>query len=249
MNYLKIYESLIKEAKKKNRKKLRKTNENYVYYENHHILPKCIGGLNNKENLILLTPKEHYLAHKLLVRIYKGNRKIALAYHRMTFDKKNNYHISARDYDFAKKLISLIPCSEETRKKQSDKKIGSVAPVKGRKVILKNGKRKYVFPSEISYYVSEGWTFKVIKPKNKYKHSEDTKELIRKNALGRKATKKTKEILSKSHLGISPGNKGKIAIYKNNEKTYIQKTELDTYLQNGWNCKNPYKRKNKTTLT
>lgn len=242
MNYRKVYDDLINNAKLKNRIKLDKNDQNYIYYESHHIIPKCIGG-KDKNNLVLLTAKEHYLAHKLLVRIYNGDRGIALAYHRMTFDKKNNYYISSRDYEFAKKLISTISCSIETRKKQSDKKIGGEAPIKGRKVISKNGKRKYVYPNEISNYVKEGWIFKIFKPKEPYKHSKDTKELIRKKALGRKATQQTIEILSKCHIGISPGNKGKIAIYINEQKTYINKNELNTYIQNGWNLKNPYKLK------
>ena len=36
------------------------------YKERHHILPKCMGGNNDKENLIDLYPQEHYEAHRLL---------------------------------------------------------------------------------------------------------------------------------------------------------------------------------------
>lgn len=66
MNYKKIYENLIKKAK--TRKK-----ENNIY-ERHHIIPKCLGGKNNKENLVYLTPKEHYLAHLLLYKIHKNDK-------------------------------------------------------------------------------------------------------------------------------------------------------------------------------
>lgn len=40
------------------------------YSERHHILPKCMGGTNAKENLVRLTAKEHFIAHKLLVRMH-----------------------------------------------------------------------------------------------------------------------------------------------------------------------------------
>lgn len=40
------------------------------YYEKHHIVPKCMGGKDEDENYVLLTYKEHILAHKLLYRIY-----------------------------------------------------------------------------------------------------------------------------------------------------------------------------------
>ena len=36
------------------------------YKERHHIIPECLGGETNKENLIDLTAQEHYEAHKLL---------------------------------------------------------------------------------------------------------------------------------------------------------------------------------------
>jgi hypothetical protein len=46
------------------------------YFERHHILPKCMGGNNEKINLVYLTPEEHYVAHQLLVKMYPGNRKL-----------------------------------------------------------------------------------------------------------------------------------------------------------------------------
>ena len=38
----------------------------------------------------------------------------------MTFDKRGNPNISSRDYAYARKLLSIIPVSEETRKKLSE---------------------------------------------------------------------------------------------------------------------------------
>lgn len=37
-----------------------------VYVERHHIVPKCFGGSNKKENMVRLTGREHYIAHALL---------------------------------------------------------------------------------------------------------------------------------------------------------------------------------------
>jgi len=51
MDYQKIYNNLIN---------CEITRTGYV--EKHHILPRCLGGLDNKENLIKLYPEEHYLA-------------------------------------------------------------------------------------------------------------------------------------------------------------------------------------------
>ncbi len=61
MNYASIYSQLVAKA------------QNRVlegYFEKHHIVPKCMGGSNAKGNIVLLTAKEHFMAHKLLVRIH-----------------------------------------------------------------------------------------------------------------------------------------------------------------------------------
>lgn len=43
------------------------------YSEKHHVLPKCLGGGNSKDNLVRLTPEEHYVAHLLLVKLHPGH--------------------------------------------------------------------------------------------------------------------------------------------------------------------------------
>src|SRR4051812_31227304 len=40
--------------------------------ETHHIVPKSIGGSNDEENLVELTPREHFVAHLLLPKILKS---------------------------------------------------------------------------------------------------------------------------------------------------------------------------------
>ena len=70
MNYKKIYDSLI--ARAKNRKLTEFT-------ESHHIIPRCIGGNNDRSNLADLTPEEHYVAHQLLVKLYPKNHALVKA--------------------------------------------------------------------------------------------------------------------------------------------------------------------------
>lgn len=40
------------------------------YVERHHIIPLCMGGTDAVENLVQLTPEEHYLAHQLLIKMH-----------------------------------------------------------------------------------------------------------------------------------------------------------------------------------
>ena len=61
MNYKKHYDALIERSK---------TRTLTGYTEKHHILPKCMGGNDSKNNIVRLTPEEHYVAHQLLVKIY-----------------------------------------------------------------------------------------------------------------------------------------------------------------------------------
>lgn len=132
MDYKKIYDSIISKAKSDNRKKF-----NGVYYELHHIIPKCIGGDNYKENKVLLTAKEHYMCHKLLCIIYEGNKKLIIAFQSMinTHKKRRKLKLTSREYADIRILHSNSvkgqnnpnynkKASLETKKKQRDKKIG-----------------------------------------------------------------------------------------------------------------------------
>ena len=74
------YYNIINEACKLNRVKLPKNNPNYVYYESHHIIPRSLNGSNVPNNLVLLTPQEHYRCHELLPMFTKGNDRTKMIY-------------------------------------------------------------------------------------------------------------------------------------------------------------------------
>ena len=60
-----------------------------VYYEKHHIWPKSLDGLDIQNNIISLTAREHFIAHKLLYKITKDieKRKMSYALWRMVNSK------------------------------------------------------------------------------------------------------------------------------------------------------------------
>lgn len=90
MNYHKVYNDLIVSRLDLNRSK------SDQYYESHHITPLCLGGCKRcKDNLILLTPREHFLAHWLLTRMYPDNDKIKYAFWCMCIavNKNQSRHI------------------------------------------------------------------------------------------------------------------------------------------------------------
>lgn len=67
MNYQNHYDRLIEKARNRNLPK-------NTYFETHHIIPKCMGGSNDKSNLVELLPEEHLVAHLLLSKINPTHR-------------------------------------------------------------------------------------------------------------------------------------------------------------------------------
>lgn len=63
--------------------------EKDVYTEVHHIVPKCLGGTNEANNLIKLTAKNHIIVHILLTIIYPDNSGLKYASLKMLMANKN----------------------------------------------------------------------------------------------------------------------------------------------------------------
>lgn len=91
MNLSQLYHNLVEKAKLENRKR------GEVYYERHHIIPRSMGGNDLSHNLVLLTAKEHFVAHHLLWRIHR-NIPMALAFSNMQ-GTKSGKKINARTYE------------------------------------------------------------------------------------------------------------------------------------------------------
>ena len=106
MNYRRIYINIINNAKKQNRKK-----GSGCYYEMHHILPKAIfpKWKNRKNNLVLLTPREHFICHMMLEKIYP-DKNMFYALWILANDGQNKYCIKgSRQYEKLKeKYVKLI---------------------------------------------------------------------------------------------------------------------------------------------
>ena len=75
-----------------------KGERNLEQFEKHHIVPK---SLLENDNLIKLTPREHFIAHHILARAL-GN-KMVFAFHIMSHTGK--YKVTSRKYEELKKLL------------------------------------------------------------------------------------------------------------------------------------------------
>lgn len=69
--YTKIYFQIIEKAK---------VSPYIGYTEKHHIIPRSLGGSDDKSNLVKLTARQHYICHLLLTKMVEPNSD---AYHKM----------------------------------------------------------------------------------------------------------------------------------------------------------------------
>ena len=137
MNYKLIYDRIVDRAITDSRYK--NTDQ---YFESHHIVPKCIGGTNEKSNLVLLTGREHFIAHWLLIRLYPDNRKLAHAFWAMCNLKgkslDNRIVPSSRSYMESKEHRSRLGMSDDQKQKLRKPKLDSSKMGKHDKHGIKN---------------------------------------------------------------------------------------------------------------
>lgn len=110
MNYRRVYNQLIQRAR---------TRSLDGYCEKHHILPRCMGGNDAKDNIVKLTAKEHFLAHKLLVRIYPKNKGVWFALIAMGRLHQFKSRIFSSERETAAFMRTGFKYSEESKKKMS----------------------------------------------------------------------------------------------------------------------------------
>lgn len=98
MNYLKIYKDICNRGQ---------SERMLSYSEIHHIIPKCLGGNNDKNNLTTLSAKEHYIAHLLLTKIHPNSSNIQHAFGMMEASRKDQFRqYTSNQYDKMRKAHS-----------------------------------------------------------------------------------------------------------------------------------------------
>jgi hypothetical protein len=114
------------------------------YTEKHHILPKCLGGSNNENNLVRLTAKEHFIVHMLLCKFTEGEvkRKMLYAHIAMSHYIKEgrDYKIGSRIAEKLRKELKFSPKHIENLRKSHTGKKFSDATKKKMSVLHKGNK-------------------------------------------------------------------------------------------------------------
>lgn len=202
MNYENIYNNIIERAKNR-------TIDNNEYIERHHIIPKCLGGDNSKNNIVKLYPKEHYIVHLLLYRMYPNHQGLAYSFWMMCNGNRKNkrtYNVSGRIYEEVRSVfIEMLRKRDPTFK---DKKHSEATKQK-----ISNSKKG-----------QKNWLGK--------KHKEESKLKMSESALGKKLSNETKEKMSLSKKGIKFSDEHRKKLREsnmgdnNNYKRYLERTGL-----------------------
>jgi hypothetical protein len=99
------------------------------YTEKHHIVPRSHNGTHDESNLIRLTPRQHYVAHWLLWKAYKGS--MITAFHYMNGVKRYGKRLNSKtvellrleDFERRKGRKHTAESNEINRQKHLGKKL------------------------------------------------------------------------------------------------------------------------------
>jgi hypothetical protein len=98
--YTDYYNNIIANAKKRN--------VINGFCEKHHIIPKSVGGTDEESNMVILTYKEHYVAHHLLTKMFDdkdSQRKMWTAFFFMHIGRDKEIKTN-RSYVVAKRKMA-----------------------------------------------------------------------------------------------------------------------------------------------
>lgn len=107
----------------------------------------------------------------------------------------------------------------------------------GRIIVTDGSVEKRVFPEDLDSWLEKGW-----RRGRKALFSEETRRLMRERRRGKKHTEQTKERMRKAALGHPSWIKGKTPVNNGKISTYVYPAELEKYLSEGWTKGRLFKR-------
>jgi hypothetical protein len=219
------------------------------YTELHHIIPQSMGGSNDKENLVELTAREHFICHWLLVKMTEGDDRSKMLYALKGMKAENKhqqrYHtkITARVYETYRiehsinhskvmKAKNLVPWNkggveitdehrENLQNAARNRKIDPIKQAEGQqKRIAKVTGRKDSDEAKLKKSIA-------LKGKLKGPMSEEQKIKISENSKGIKKKEGHGSNVAKANIGC-------ISINKDDIEKKVKQDTLQSYLDQGW---------------
>lgn len=189
--YLKTYNNLIESAR------LHESEIIKGIYHVHHIIPRCMGGSDDENNLVKLTIRQHILAHMILSRAYPENNTLLFVATIMTTVKDtlgNTFVAPSRlaaqfSEEYSKRQKGKI-LSPVTRKKMSISRTGHITTQDTKDKISKSETGKLV-PRDVILKQVGKIVPQELREKYKSEVSEDKKLTISKTLKERGDKNKT----------------------------------------------------------
>lgn len=218
--------------------------------EKHHIIPRCMGGNNDKTNICVLTIREHILVHRLLPKMtsdYNTQRKLLFAVARMIAGRQGLYlNLSWEKQNYIQERLSELqrqrmlgtkhteeskrkisegqknrpPASDETKRKISEKNTGRLLGIK-----IPEERKEKIRQSQLG----KKKTLEHVEKINK------NPEKIRKTAekhRGMKRSDEARQKMREAKVGFVPWNKGKTGIYSEETLHKMKKAKENLILWN-----------------
>lgn len=193
------------------------------YTERHHIVPRCVDSSLSKEkdNIIVVSGREHFIAHKMLADCFNGELSSRLNYALIMMCgsvHNENYYISAEEYEYIRKEISRIQTGKvipnDVRLKMSESHKGKKFTDEHKKNLGK-------------WQVGRKLSFETRKKISKTKQERKTMVGENNPMYGTKRPDYVLDIMSE---------KAKDTKWVNNgiEQKQVKENELDHYLANGY---------------
>lgn len=232
--------------------------------EKHHIIPKSFGGSNHKDNLVVLSIREHIFCHKLLPKMVilpSHKSKMLYALYRVYHGNDNQRKLSSK---FTASLVYAIKenhrkecsdrmtnriVSDSTRKKLSNSHLGKQLSQE-HKNNLSKAKMGISSPKPAGFgeTISRALVGKHKSPEHvaKINNNPDKIQKTADKHRGMKRSKSSKETMSISRKQWIAGNggqhnKGYKSFYDPEDPTQIKQC-LPTEAPLGWKLGNPNKR-------
>jgi len=172
------------------------------YKESHHIIPRSLGGTDEKHNLVDLTAREHFICHWLLVKIHTGQEQ-----HKMIY-ALNGMKRNGKDNDRYETAITsrvYARLKEEFGRVHSETMKGRTPSNKGKSMSEEQKARIRATKAANPYKYSPEQIAKRVEKQTGQKRKQETKDSISKSLKGKLKGPMSEE----NKLRISLGSKGK----------------------------------------
>lgn len=169
------------------------------YHERHHIIPKCLGGTNDEENLIDLFAREHFIAHRLLALENPTDKRLTFAWWNMAQCKgssKKREAVTPEEYEEAKVVRSSMISELLKGRTFTNETLNKMR--ESQKARYKNGGKSTFYGKH---------------------HTDESKQKLRESHLGKK---ETKEHRHKIGLGVKNSEKYRAAMKEVGKKVICE---------------------------